>query len=108
MRRAAERAELASLEVLERAGQPYPHDASSTPVRPARVAVVGGALLLLVFYDLSYGALTLALHDRVLTIGDAVGRGAIFAVLMVSFNLTLGRRRNERNAGRSTAGQRGA
>jgi hypothetical protein len=99
--RAAETAEAANRAVLEQAGTPWRSDPrGGEPVEARFPAVVAGVVGIWLWYDLSYGAVLDAFDDRRLTIGHVVGRGAIFATVMVIVNLTFMRRRTRRQARR--------
>lgn len=105
MRTGASQAELRNLSFLREARVPYSYEAEREPARVPRPALVASTLAIFAFYDLAFGALTLAMDGRVLSLGRIVGRGAGFAVLMTLFNMTLMRSRNHRQALRSTIGQ---
>lgn len=105
MRRGAPRAELRNLAFLRDAGEPYLLDTECQPAQVPLPAVVASACLVFAFYDLGYGALTLAGNGRTLSISRVVGHGALFAALMTAVNLTVMRKRNEQQTQRSTAGQ---
>jgi hypothetical protein len=107
MRTRAPQAELRNLSFLREAGTPYRYEGGREPVRVPVPALVASTLVILVFYDLGYGALTLAMNGRALSIGRVAGHGAGFAVLMTILNMTLMRSRNARQALRSTAGRDG-
>ncbi len=107
MRTGAPRAELCNLSFLREVGEPYSHELERAPTRVPTPALVTSTLAIFVFYDLTFGALTLAMDGRGLSLARIAGHGAFFAVLMTLFNLTLMRRRNQRQALRSTVGQDG-
>jgi hypothetical protein len=88
--RAAREAERLNREVLLRAGE---SDDLRVPAQERSIlaAAVGGAVLWLV-YDLTYGAMTELLDGRSLEVGRVVGGGALFATVMLVFNLILMRR----------------
>jgi hypothetical protein len=57
--------------------------------------------------NLSYGALTLTVDGKALSLDRIVERGAIWAVLMVAFNLIFLPGQRERQSEKLTVGQRG-
>jgi hypothetical protein len=101
----APRAELENLRLLEEMGAPYPSDARSEPVRVSSLTVVTSALVVFAFYDLTYGALTLAGDGKPFSVARVIGHGAVFAAFMTFANLTLMRGRHQRLSQRPTAGQ---
>jgi polyferredoxin len=106
-RTSAPQAELRSLRFLQEAGEPYRYEAERGPARVPMPALVTSTLVAFAFYDLGFGALTLAMDGKALSVDRVVGHGAVFAAFMTLFNMTLMRRRNNRQALRSTAGQDG-
>jgi hypothetical protein len=106
-RACAPQAELSNLRFLREAGEPYSYDAERKPAQVPLPALVASTLAVFAFYDLAFGALTLAMGERELSVGRVIGHGAVFAVLMTVVNMTLMRSRNDRQALRSTAGQDG-
>lgn len=105
MRRGAPQAELRNLAFLRDAGEPSPSETECRPTRVPLPAVAASACVAFVYYDLGFGALTLAGDGRALSISRVVGHGALFAALMSAVNLTIMRKRNEQQTLRSTAGQ---
>jgi hypothetical protein len=105
-RRYSPRAELENMRVLERLGTPYVECRESEPVHAPAIARVSGAIALLVFYDLSFGALTASSRGHVATAGRVVVDGALFAVLMTLFRLAFDRNKVDERERRPTAGTR--
>jgi hypothetical protein len=105
--RSARKAELANMQRLVELGEPYP---SRPPTGVAPISApsrLAGAVASWAIYDLSYGALTLAFDGKTLSLDRIVGRGAIWAVLMVAFNLIFLPGQRERQSEKPTVGQRG-
>jgi hypothetical protein len=104
-RRAAPRAELENMRLLQEAGTPYPPDAVGAPVRASPLTAVTSAVVIFVFYDLGFGASSLASDGKALSFARVVGHGAFFATFMTLSNLTLMRSRHERLSQGPTAGE---
>jgi hypothetical protein len=100
----APQAELRNLRFLQEAGEPY-RETARGPVPVPIPALVTSAFAAFALYDLSFGALTLAMDGSALSVGRVVTRGAVFAAFMTLFNMTLMRSRTTRQALRSNAGQ---
>lgn len=99
--RAARLAERRNREALEQAGQPYPDDpAAAEPVQPPASALAAAAVALWAFYDLIFGILSDLIDGRGFDLAHAVARGAFFATGMTVVNLTVLRRRTERQSQR--------
>jgi hypothetical protein len=102
--RQAPKAELANMDFLQRAGEPYPSDSLGEPAGSSVATRVLAAIALFCIYDLTYGALTLALAAKGLVLGAVVARGAVWAALMLIGNLTWMRRRYLRRSRRRNGG----
>lgn len=103
----ARRAEIANMRLLLDAGQQYPRHPPTGLLPISAASHVAGAILIWLIYDLSYGALTLAVDGSASSLGRIVGRGALWATLMVVFNIAYLRGQRERQSEKPTLGQRG-
>jgi hypothetical protein len=103
----ARHAELANMRLLADAGEPYPRRPPSGLLPASASTQAAGAIIRWVFYDLSYGAFTLALEGEAIWLGRIVLRGALWATFMIVFNVVYQRRERERQSEKPTVGQRG-
>jgi hypothetical protein len=69
--------------------------------------VVLGTLAVWLLHDLSDRVLTLVVDERAASPGRIVGRGTLWATLMVAFNVLYLRGQTERPSEKPTVGQRG-
>ena len=94
------------MRVLREAGQDYPADTDSRPVNPPWQAVAVAAIFATLGYDVTFGGLTVATNGEALGLSRVLEKGAAFAVLMTLANLTFIRSKRNKDAARTTAGQR--
>ncbi len=74
--------------------------ATSTPPEYTPLQTAASVVVVWIFYDVTFGALTRGMDGKSLGFDQILLSGAFFATLMVIFNLTLGRARNRRRAER--------
>lgn len=103
--RTARKAELANMRRLVEFGEPYPSRPTTGLLAVSAPARLAGAVFSFVFYDVSYGALTLALDGKTLSVDRVVARGAVLAVFMVVFGEVILRGQRERQSEKPTVGQ---
>jgi hypothetical protein len=105
--RYAPRAELENMRVLERLGAAYVERRGIEPVHAPSIARISGVIALLLFYDLSFGALTASSHGHAVSAGRVAGHGALYAIFVTLFSLMFQRNEVDERDRRPTAGTRG-
>ena len=103
----ARQAELVNMQLLVDAGEPYPGRPPTGVLPISAPAQAIRTVFTWLLYDLSYGAVTLAFDEQAISLGRVVGRGAVWATLMVVFVVLFSPGQRDRQSEKSTIGQRG-